>query len=361
MRVQSGQKEQPDGADRGPDYRKDLVAPRPRDQLAGADRARQQPRHERHELQARGGWAEAADHLLEEGEVGEGPEEGEPHHEAHRAGDDEDAVAEELEWKHRLGRPMLDEDEGAQGRGRDDTQPDDERGVPGVCRAAERCPQHQGAQADAEENRAQVVDAVMPAFADAGQGDREDDQRQNSQGNVDVEDPAPAPVSGEETADQRPGHAGHAEDGAEEPEVAAPVPRGDHVPDRRLSADQQPATPEPLDRPEGDQLAHALRLSAEPRADQEDDQGPLEDHLAPVEIAELPVERRDHRDREQVRGDHPGEVVEAPEIPDDRRQSGGDDRLIERRQQHRQHQRPDDDQNARPRGCLRRDGCDLHR
>ena len=117
---------------------------------------------------------EAADDLLEEGQVGERPEQGEPDHEAHQARDHEDAVAKELERENRLGGPMLDEDEAPKGQGGDGTEADDEAGVPGVGRAAEGGQQHQGGEADAEQNGPEVVDAVLRALADAGQRDRED-------------------------------------------------------------------------------------------------------------------------------------------------------------------------------------------
>ena len=250
-------------------------------------------------------------------------------------------------------RPVLDEDEGRQGQRREDTQPDDERRAPGIGRAAEGREQHQGREADAEQDRAEVVDAVPLAFTDAGQRHGEHRERHHPQRDVDVEDPAPARVAGEESADQRPRDAGHAEHGPEQPHVAAALPRRDDVPDRRLGAYHQAAAAQTLDRPEGDQLGHSLGLPAQPRADQEEHQRPLEHDLAAVEIAELAVQRGDDRDRQQVGGDDPGEVVEPAEVADDRRQRGRDDRLIERRQQHRQHQRPDDDQHTAPRWRFR--------
>ena len=57
-----------------------------------------------------------------------------------------------------------------------------------------------------------------------------------------------------------------AEDGAEEPRVAAALARRDDVADRRLRADHQPAAAEPLDRAEDDELGMpcAIPHSAEP-------------------------------------------------------------------------------------------------
>ena len=78
--------------------------------------------------------------------------------------------------------------------------------------------------------------------------------------------------------------------------------------------------------------------AAQRRADQEQHDRALQHALAPVQIAELAVDRRHRGLREQERARHPGEAVEAAEVADDRRQRRRDDRLIERRQQHHQHQ-----------------------
>ena len=163
-------------------------------------------------------------------------------------------------------------------------------------------------------------------------------------GHVDVEDPAPRGVVDQEAADQRPGDAADPEDRAEDALIAAAVARRDDVADDRLREDDEPAAAEALQRAEGDELAHALRLAAQRRPDEEDDDRGLEDALAPVEVAELAVERRRDRRGQQVAGDDPGELVEAAELGGDGRQRGGDDRPVERGQQDRQHERREDDQ-----------------
>ena len=153
-------------------------------------------------------------------------------------------------------------------------------------------------------------------------------------------------MRGEEAADQRAGDARDAEHRAEQPHVAAAVARRHDVADRRLRAHHQPAAAQPLDRAERDQLGHPLREPAQRRADEEQDQRALQHDLAPVEVAELAVQRRHRRHRQQVGGDHPRQVLEPAELADDRRQRGRDDRLVQRRQQHHQHQAADDDQDA---------------
>ena len=74
-------------------------------------------------------------------------------------------------------------------------------------------------------------------------------------------------------------------------------------------------------------------------ADEEDHDRDLERHLAPVQVAELPVERAGDGGGEQVRGDHPRQVLEPTEVADDRRQRSRHDRLIERREQDDEDQR----------------------
>ncbi len=159
---------------------------------------------------------------------------------------------------------------------------------------------------------------------------------------VHVEDPAPGERVDEEAAEKRPGDRRDAEDGADQPHVAAALARRDDVADDRLRADHQAAGADSLERAERDQLIHRL---AEPRQHRpgEEDQDRDEEHgLAPVHVAELAVERRRDGRREQIRGDDPREVVEAAEVADDRRQRGRDDRLVERGQEHAEHERRED-------------------
>src|SRR5436309_1712068 len=86
---------------------------------------------------------------------------------------------------------------------------------------------------------------------------------------------------------------------------------------------------ESLQRTKRDQLRHVLRDAAERRADEEDHDRDLQQLLAAVQIAELAVERSRHRRGEQIGGDDPGEMLDAAEIANDRRQRGRDDRLVE--------------------------------
>ena len=60
--------------------------------------------------------------------------------------------------------------------------------------------------------------------------------------------------------------------------------------------------------------------------------------LAPVQVAELALDRGRAGGREQVGRHHPREVVEPAQVADDGGQRGGDDGLVERGQQHAEHE-----------------------
>jgi hypothetical protein len=93
-----------------------------------------------------------------------------------------------------------------------------------------------------------------------------------------------------------------------------PVARRDDVADHGHREHDQPAAAESLQRPEGDQLDHALAEPAEHGTDEEDHDRALERPLAAVEIAELAVQRPGDRRREQVGRHDPREVLQAAEV-----------------------------------------------
>ena len=127
---------------------------------------------------------------------------------------------------------------------------------------------------------------------------RDHRQRDKAERQVDVEDPAPREVVDEEAAEQRTGDDRDAEHAAEQALVAAAVARRNKIAYDGHRHHEQTSAAQPLDRSERDQLRHALRQPAQHRADQEEHESELEDALAAVEIAELPVQRPDDRRRE---------------------------------------------------------------
>ena len=344
-RVGVHQREQvePDHHHRGADDREDLVAPAARDQLARSDRGDQQASHHGQQLQPGCGWAGTVHDLEEERQVRDRAEQREPDDQPDEARRREDAVAEQPQRQHRLGGASLGEDEAHERDGADHAEPDDLRRSPGVGVAPERGQEHDRAQPGGQQARPEVVDRVAHALGDRRQRQREHDERRDPERDVDEEDPAPREMGREEAADQRACDAGEAEDRAEDALVAATVARRDDVSDRRLCRHHQAAAPEPLHRPERDQLGQVLRDPAQDRADQEHHQPDLEHDLAAVQIAELPVQRRHDRLREQVRRHDPADVVEPSQLSHDRRERGRDDRAVQRRQQHHQHEAGEDD------------------
>src|SRR5437899_3206915 len=82
---------------------------------------------------------------------------------------------------------------------------------------------------------------------------------------------------------------------------------------------------DPLDGPEGDELQHVLADARQDRAGEEDEDGGLEEALAPVEVRELAVERCGRGGRHQVGGHDPGKMTDAAQVAGDRRQGRGDD------------------------------------
>ena len=191
---------------------------------------------------------------------------------------------------------------------------------------------------------AQVVDLVLAPDHRHLQHRRGDHQRGQADGQVDVEDPAPAGPVGQPAAQQRAGHAGDAEHGPEVALVAAALAGRDDVADDAEGDREQAAAADALEGAEGDQLAHVLAEPGQGRAEQEDDDRDLEDQPAPVEVGDLAPQRRGRGRGEQVGGDDPRQLVQPAELADDAGQGGADDALVEGEQQHAGHHPGQDDQ-----------------
>lgn len=115
----------------------------------------------------------------------------------------------------------------------------------------------------------------------------DDGERDDADGDVDVEHPAPAEVVHEQPAEQRSEDARSAEDATEQPLVLAAFAGRHDIADDRHRQHDQTAAAQPLEGPEDDQLPHVLRDTAQHRADQEDHDGGLEQLLAAVLVTEL--------------------------------------------------------------------------
>ena len=117
-----------------------------------------------------------------------------------------------------------------------------------------------------------------------------------------------------------------------------------------------PPAPDALHSAERDELEHALRQAGQERAEQEDQDRGEEHRAAPVDVAQLAVERRADGGAQQVGGDHPRVVVEPAELADDRRERRRHDRLVQGGQEQTGHQAAEDDQDLpvrERRGCGR--------
>src|SRR3546814_19854114 len=103
-----------------------------------------------------------------------------------------------------------------------------------------------------------------------------DDQRDDADGDVDVEHPPPRQVVHEEPAEDRASHRRHREDGPQVAGVAAAFSWGDDVAADGAGHGHQAAADYALDPAEGAELAPGLGASAEDRAGRADGSGCLE-------------------------------------------------------------------------------------
>ena len=216
------------------------------------------------------------------------------------------------------------------------------RGAPVPGLSAFEDGEDEQAERHGEEGRAEVVDLVFAVLDRFVEGAQQHPRRQHAQRDVDVEDPAPAEVLGEEAAE------GGADDGGDRPdarEVALhPGAFGDGV-DVAGDGDGHGlhgSGAEALECAECDECRHAPGEAAEDRAEQEQADAEQDDGLAADDIRQFGVDGHRHRLGEQVDGEQPGELVEAAEVFDDRRDRGGEDGGVDRDEPRREHEGDED-------------------
>ena len=173
---------------------------------------------------------------------------------------------------------------------------------------------------------------------------RDDDERDQRDGQRDEEHPAPVGVVGDVAARGRPEDRGDAEHRAGQALPAAAVRRRHEVADRGDRERHQRAGAEPLDPAREDELGHRLRGRADDPAGHEQHDAADEEQPPAVHVGQPAVDRRGDRRGEHVGGEDPRVVLDAAEVGDDHRQRGGHDRLVERGQQHAQQHADDRDQ-----------------
>ena len=120
--------------------------------------------------------------------------------------------------------------------------------------------------------------------------------------------------------------------------VAAALTRRGRVAENGLRQGENAAAADPLQAAGEDERDHVGRNGAGGGAGDENPDAREHHGAPPVDVAELPVERRDHGGGQQIGRDHPRQQFKIAEIAPDGRQRGGDDGLVERGQEHRQHE-----------------------
>jgi hypothetical protein len=244
-------------------------------------------------------------------------------------------------------------DEQRQRDRRDDREPDDLHRPPRVLAAAPRGDQHERGNRHGQQAGAEPVDAVFAASLGQVQGRDQHEQGDAAERQIHVERPPPAEVISDEAAGKRAGDHGQRHDSRHDALVPAAFPGRYQVADDRHHVDDEAAGAETLDRPEGDQLDHAVAgaaeqagsgRAAERRADEEDDDRGQEDRLAAEQVAHLAPDRGGDGGAEHVRGDDPGQVGEAAEFADDAGHGRTDDEVVQHRQHHGQQQPRQDHQ-----------------
>ncbi|MDH6498156.1 hypothetical protein M2156_004375 [Streptomyces sp. SAI-149] len=183
------------------------------------------------------------------------------------------------------------------------------------------------------------------------------DQRDDGEGDADVEAPAPAQPRGvgDDTAEQRAADGGDGEGRAEVAGVTAALTRGDHRGHDDLREGGQTADADALDDTAGDQHAGVLRETGGRGAQHVDDEGYLDERLLAVQVGELAPQGGGRGHRQEGGGDDPGVGgLAAAEIADDVREGVGDDRGRQDRHEHAEQQAGDGlhDLPVRHRGVL---------
>ena len=209
-------------------------------------------------------------------------------------------------------------------------------------RAAERGGHEQQDEGHRQRGDAGLVDdglarrvLEVEEAADAEEGEDADGQR-------DEEEVAPAPVVGDEAADERAEDRGEAEDATHEALVLAALTRRDDVADDRLRERHQRAHAGALDGAGRDEPPEVLGEAGQDRAGHEDDEAAEVEAAPAVEVAHLADDRHGDRADEHGGGGEPRVVVDAAELGDDARHRRPDDRLADRRDEHAEHERDED-------------------
>src|SRR5919107_3513942 len=172
--------------------------------------------------------------------------------------------------------------------------------------------------------------------------DDDERERDDAEGQVDVEEPPPGEVVGDPTTHQRSRDGGDPEDGADVAHVPAALAGAYDVAYDGLRERHDGAHPEALHGAGGDEPPEVLRRPCQNGAQHEDDD-PRDVETAPtVDVGEFADDRNGHGGGEECRGGDPGVMLYTTQLRDDDRHGGRDDSFGDRCHQHAEHQ-PDED------------------
>ena len=167
---------------------------------------------------------------------------------------------------------------------------------------------------------------------------RDHNRRQDTERQVQVEDPAPRQRVGDIAADERAGNRRDAPDAAEQRLGACALFERVQLADDRHAERDDGAGAQSLDRAKDDQLRHRGRGAGQRGSQDEDgDAGEIQPAAA-IEIRQPSPDRHRRRRRQQVCGEHPAVVREAAERGNDGRHRGADHGGLERAEAHAEQQ-----------------------
>ena len=151
---------------------------------------------------------------------------------------------------------------------------------------------------------------------------------------IDEKDDPPADLVSQDSAQQRPRHRREHHRHRQIPHVTPPHSRRYQVAHDDHRQSDQSACAHPLESSQQHQLPHLGHEPRQPREDDEDDCCHLVGELAAIDVAELAVDRRDHRERHQIRSHDPGDLIHSSEVAHDSRDSHIQDAGVQSGEEH---------------------------
>src|SRR5581483_11126578 len=239
--------------------------------------------------------------------------------------------AEDAQRQQRGGRAGLDPDERDDQRRRGRQQADGHAVAPAVLAgAADRVDEDH--QAGGDRRGAGDVEVTVlqsrSALGEQPRGQAEDDRADRQ---VDEEDPGPAQVRGEHSAEQDADRAAASRSSAPDAEgdvALASLAEGRDDDRQRRRREQRAA--EPLQPAGDDQRSLGPREPREQRAEREDDHADDEETTPTEQVREPAAEQQRAAEQDRVRGDHPLQArLREVEVALDRRQGDVDNRHVE--------------------------------